>query len=226
MPLSGRAEEQFLEFKLVGNLIAVAVCWSVPLSLLISFPGQGGMGFARLGTTDKAKNACAIKVRSPPSSRAMARVVSCSPVCPQSCQKEACMGISIRFCEEHYEEFRSSLKSGFGKGGDDDKESEKITLQQQVALLKKQLQDSGQQPVEFVELSVARQRMQEAVQRLIGGDEAAEKDIEKWDKAIRMNPEYQVHLSLPYPLILVSRRSWRRRRGSGRKIRRRKIWNA
>ena len=101
------------------------------------------------------------------------------------------MGISIRFCEEHYEEFRSSLKSGFGKG-DDDKESEKITLQQQVALLKKQLQDSGQQPVEFVELSVARQRMQEAVQRLIGGDEAAEKDIEKWDKAIRMNPEYQV----------------------------------
>lgn len=101
------------------------------------------------------------------------------------------MGISIRFCEEHYEEFRSSLKSGFGKG-DDDKESEKFTLQQQVALLKKQLQDSGQQPVEFVELSVARQRMQEAVQRLIGGDEAAEKDIEKWDKAIRMNPEYQV----------------------------------
>jgi hypothetical protein len=107
------------------------------------------------------------------------------------------MGISIRFCEEHYEEFRSNLKHGFSKGDDPDQENEKFTLQQQVALLKKQLQDSGQQPVEFVELSVARQRMQEAVQRLMGGDEAAEKDIEKWDKAIRMNPDYQVHFLRP-----------------------------
>jgi hypothetical protein len=39
---------------------------------------------------------------------------------------------------------------------------------------------------------VAKQRMQDTVQRLMSGDEAAEKDIEKWDKAIRMNPEYQV----------------------------------
>ena len=42
--------------------------------------------------------------------------------------------------------------------------------------------------MEFVELSVARERMQQAVQRLMGGEEAAEKDIERWDKAIRMNP--------------------------------------
>lgn len=128
------------------------------------------------------------------------------------------MGISIRFCEEHYEEFRSSLKSGFGKG-DDDKENEKFTLQQQVALLKKQLQDSGQQPVEFVELSIARQRMQEAVQRLIGGDEAAEKEIEKWDKAIRMNPEYQVNKDEIF-IDIVDRKSSRRKLNNGRKIRR------
>ena len=94
--------------------------------------------------------------------------------------------MSIRFCEEHYEEFRGSLKTT-----STDTEDHK-TLQQQVALLKKQLQESGQQPVEFVELSVARERMQAAVQRLMGGDEGAEKDIERWDKAIRMNPEYQV----------------------------------
>lgn len=142
------------------------------------------------------------------------------------------MGISIRFCEEHYEEFRSSLKNGFGKG-DDDQENEKFTLQQQVALLKKQLQDSGQQPVEFVELSVARERMQEAVQRLMGGDEAAEKDIEKWDKAIRMNPDYQVgphrrgsvcHHSCPDRTC--NRKSWKRRPGSGKKIKSQRIWNA
>lgn len=137
------------------------------------------------------------------------------------------MGISIRFCEEHYEEFRSSLKSGFGKG-DDDKESERFTLQQQVALLKKQLQDSGQQPVEFVELSVARQRMQEAVQRLIGGDEAAEKDIEKWDKAIRMNPEYQVEMvhkirSGDHHFVFFCRKSLRKKPSNGRKIKNQRI---
>jgi hypothetical protein len=107
----------------------------------------------------------------------------------QSCAKEACKEISIRFCEEHYEEFRRTMKGGgFGGDDEDDSNSYHVTMQQQVALLKKQLQE----PVEFVELAVARQRMQDAVQRLMGGDEAAEKDIEKWDKAIRMNPEYQV----------------------------------
>jgi len=109
------------------------------------------------------------------------------PCAIKSCNREACKGVSIRFCEEHYEEFRSSMKGGGGEG----EENEAKTLQQQVALLKKQLQESGQQPVEFVELSVARERMQQAVQRLMGGEEAAEKEIERWDKAIRMNPEYQ-----------------------------------
>ena len=89
----------------------------------------------------------------------------------QSCTKEACKGISIRFCEEHYEEFRRTMKGGgFGGDDEDDSNSDHVTLQQQVALLKKQLQDSGQEPVE---LAVVRQRMQDAVQRLMGGDEAA-----------------------------------------------------
>lgn len=110
------------------------------------------------------------------------------PCAIKSCTHEATKGVSIRFCEHHYEEFRSSMKGGGGDGGDEEKTK---TLQQQVALLKKQLQESGQQPVEFVELHVARERMQQAVQKLMGGDEAAEKDIERWDKAIRMNPEYQ-----------------------------------
>lgn len=106
------------------------------------------------------------------------------PCAIKSCDKEACKGVSIRFCEFHYEEFRATMKIG----ADND---EQKTLQQQVALLKRQLQESGQQPVEFVELSVAREKMQAAVQKLMEGDEKAEKDVEKWDKAIRMNPEYQ-----------------------------------
>lgn len=124
------------------------------------------MSMARGGEDHSHKDPCAIK----------------------SCTREACKGISIRFCEEHYEEFRASMKGG---QTNNEAESDTKTLQQQVALLKRQLQESGQQPVEFVELSVARERMQQAVQRLMGGEEAAEKDIERWDKAIRMNPEYQ-----------------------------------
>lgn len=69
------------------------------------------------------------------------------------------------------------------------------TLQQQVLLLKKQLQMSGQQPVEFVELATAREKMQEAVERLMAGDMSAEAEIEKWDKAIRYNPEYVVSIA-------------------------------
>ncbi len=48
---------------------------------------------------------------------------------------EACKGVSIRFCEAHYEEFRTSMK---GNG-----DEEHMTLQKQVALLKRQLQESG-----------------------------------------------------------------------------------
>jgi hypothetical protein len=84
----------------------------------------------------------------------------------QSCAKEACKEISIRFCEVHYEEFRRTMKGAAS-----------VETTTATALLKKQLQDSGQEPVEFVELAVARQRMQDAVQRLMGGDEAAGKDI-------------------------------------------------
>jgi hypothetical protein len=128
------------------------------------------MSMARGGDDHSHKDPCAIK----------------------TCTREACKGISIRFCEEHYEEFRSSMKGGQSEtGGNGGQDNDTKTLQQQVALLKRQLQESGQQPVEFVELSVARDRMQQAVQRLMGGEEAAEKDIERWDKAIRMNPEYQ-----------------------------------
>ncbi|CAN0093342.1 unnamed protein product, partial [Phaeothamnion confervicola] len=60
----------------------------------------------------------------------------------------------------------------------------------QIALLKKQLEDSGQQALEFVSLDVARERMQQAVQKLMSGDESAEKDVDKWDKTIRMHPDY------------------------------------
>jgi hypothetical protein len=102
----------------------------------------------------------------------------------KSCKQPATKGVSTRFCDVHYEEFRNHMKSN------EDTEERK-TLQNQVALLKRQLAAAGQQPVEFVELHVARQKMQEAVQRLMSGDESAEKEIERWDAAIRMNPDYQ-----------------------------------
>lgn len=121
----------------------------------------GAMSMTR-GGDDKKKDPCSIK----------------------SCNQEACKGISIRFCSFHYEEFRTTMKIGA-------ESEEQKTLQQQVALLTRQLKESGQQPVEFVELSVAREKMQVAVQKLMEGDESAEKDIERWDKAIKLNPEYQ-----------------------------------
>jgi hypothetical protein len=87
----------------------------------------------------------------------------------QSCAKEAFKGDidpllrgALRRVPAHHE------RGGFGGDDEDDSNSDHVTLQQQVALLKKQLQDSGQEQVEFVELAVARQRMQDAVQRLMG----------------------------------------------------------
>ena len=113
----------------------------------------------------------------------------------RSCNEPASKGISIRFCSAHYDEFRSATRRISNAEEDDSKgDSDTDTLQQQVALLKKQLLDSGQQPVEFVELSVARALMQAAVERLMSGEESAEADIEKWDKAIRLNPEYQAEM--------------------------------
>ena len=111
----------------------------------------------------------------------------------RSCDKPATKGVSIRFCDEHYDEFRNGMK--ISKQHDsEDGETDAKTLQQTIALLTKQLKESGQQPVEFVELCVARERMQAAVERLMGGEEAAENDIERWDKAIKMNPDYQIEM--------------------------------
>jgi len=59
-----------------------------------------------------------------------------------------------------------------------------------VDLLKKQLAALGADPIELVSLEEARKRMTEAVAKLMQGDEKAEKDVEKWDKAIRLNPDY------------------------------------
>jgi hypothetical protein len=64
---------------------------------------------------------------------------------------------ALRRVQAHHE------RGGFGGDDDDDSNCDHVTLQQQVALLKKQLQDSGQEPVEFLKLAVARQRMQDAV---------------------------------------------------------------
>jgi hypothetical protein len=111
----------------------------------------------------------------------------------RSCDKPATKGVSIRFCDEHYDEFRNGMK--ISKQHDEEEgETDAKTLQQTIALLTKQLKESGQQPVEFVELCVARERMQKAVERLMGGEEAAENDIERWDKAIKMNPDYQIEM--------------------------------
>ena len=111
----------------------------------------------------------------------------------RSCDKPATKGVSIRFCDEHYDEFRNGMK--ISKQHDSEEgETDAKTLQQTIALLTKQLKESGQQPVEFVELCVARERMQKAVERLMGGEEAAENDIERWDKAIKMNPDYQIEM--------------------------------
>ncbi len=44
--------------------------------------------------------------------------------------------------------------------------------------------------LEFVSLKTAKERMHEAVQKLMAGDDSAEKDIDKWDQTIRMHPDY------------------------------------
>ena len=44
---------------------------------------------------------------------------------------------------------------------------------------------------EAEQLTHARKKMNEAVQLLLGGDASAEENVDKWDQAIRMNPEYK-----------------------------------
>lgn len=53
------------------------------------------------------------------------------------------------------------------------------TLQQQIALLKKQLSAAGVQAVELIPLAQAREKMNAAVRRLMDGDMEAEKEVEK-----------------------------------------------
>ena len=92
------------------------------------------------------------------------------PCCIEGCRNAGVRGISMKFCEEHYHEFRQQAQD----------QEEQTDLAQQVALLKRQLKAVGAEPVECVTLEVAREKMQDAVQRLMAGDEMAEKEIEKW----------------------------------------------
>ena len=50
-----------------------------------------------------------------------------------------------------------------------------VNLHNQIALLKKQLASTGQVALEFVSLDTAKERMQQAVTKLMAGDESAEK---------------------------------------------------
>lgn len=65
------------------------------------------------------------------------------------------------------------------------------TLQQQIALLKKQLSAAGVQAVDLIPLAEAREKMNAAVRRLMDGDMEAEKEVEKYDQIIRMHPDYE-----------------------------------
>ena len=69
----------------------------------------------------------------------------------------------------------------------------KKNLEAQIALLKQQMEKVGiDASVMGVSLRDARSRLTEAVSNLMKGDDIAkwENEVEKWDQAIRMNPEY------------------------------------
>merc|ERR1719198_1243964 len=61
---------------------------------------------------------------------------------------------------------------------------------QENNMLKQQIKQMGATAVEAVPLAVAERRMRDAVRRLLEGDDRAENDVERWDRSIRMNPEY------------------------------------
>ncbi|KAG5177834.1 hypothetical protein JKP88DRAFT_133470, partial [Tribonema minus] len=103
----------------------------------------------------------------------------------KSCGRPATHGVTIRFCEDHYKEFRQVMAPK-----DKEPDSATANLYNQIALLKKQLASTGQVALEFVSLETAKERMQQAVTKLMAGDESAEKDIDRWDKTIRMHPDY------------------------------------
>lgn len=75
------------------------------------------------------------------------------------------------------------------KGGTEHKHN-LVTLQKQVMMLTKQLSSIGLEAVEVCSLEEAREKFNAALQRLLAGDESAEKEMDKWDNAIKMNPEY------------------------------------
>lgn len=107
----------------------------------------------------------------------------------KGCGLPATHGLTTRFCAEHYREFRQDMKDVMTPKDKDDADA-KTQLINQIAMLKKQLASSGQVALEFVSLVTAKERMQEAVVKLMAGDEKAEKDIDKWDQTIRMHPDY------------------------------------
>ena len=113
------------------------------------------------------------------------------PCSLKGCPNPATHGVSIRFCETHYMEFRQQFKESAAVAAGPAGGEEMDTLQKQIDVLKRQLTAVGQQPAEFVDLATARKNMEEAVKRLMDGDESAEKEIERWDTAIKNNPEYQ-----------------------------------
>lgn len=65
-----------------------------------------------------------------------------------------------------------------------------VRSQRENLILKSQLKSVGANPVDLVPLAEAERLMREAVNRLMGGDESAEAEVERWDQSIRMNPEY------------------------------------
>ena len=104
----------------------------------------------------------------------------------KSCTNEATKGVSTRFCELHYEEFRQQTKSG----------EKELTLQQQIMILERQLKNAGLNAVQYVDLGEAKSRMDNAVAVLMtdgGSDrdkEKAEKEIEMMEQVMNLNPEY------------------------------------
>ena len=61
----------------------------------------------------------------------------------------------------------------------------------QVATLRSQLEAHGVAPVaDVVPLAHAHEMLRASTERLLAGDEAAERDVERWDAAVRNHPEH------------------------------------
>uniref|UniRef100_A0A7S2RMF6 KOW domain-containing protein n=1 Tax=Rhizochromulina marina TaxID=1034831 RepID=A0A7S2RMF6_9STRA len=62
----------------------------------------------------------------------------------------------------------------------------------QIEMLKLQLKNAGVKPIdEVVSLEEAKQRLKRAVEQMIGGNEDAQVDFDKWDEYIRCHPEHK-----------------------------------